>query len=98
MARLGDASGIRGRLYVDAGEAVIFLGLVERPGVDIAVTIEIGLPAPSASTEVFLFPRRGRLTGVVMLASCHFSFTPYPLHWICSLTQRAQYGFCSSHL
>lgn len=76
MARLGEASGIKGRLYVEAGEAVRSFGLVERPGVDVEVMIEAGLPATSASDEVFLFARRGRFASVIMLSSCHFNFTP----------------------
>lgn len=80
MARLGDATGTKGRLCTEAGEAVKSFGLVQCPGVDAEVTTETGLPAASASNEDFLFARRGRFAGVLMLSSCHFNFTPYPLH------------------
>jgi hypothetical protein len=94
----GDACGTRGRLYVDAGEAIECLGLVKVPGVEAKLTTDTGLATASGSWDIFLFCRLGRLTGVVMLSSCHFNLTPYPLHVIFNLMQRPQNGFSSSHL
>jgi hypothetical protein len=98
MTRPGDACRTRGTLYVDAGEAIEYLGLVKVPGVDAKLTTDTGLAAVSSPWDVFLFVRFSRLTGVVTLPSCHFNLTPYPLHVIFSLLQRPQNGFSSSHL
>jgi hypothetical protein len=64
----------------------------------VKLTTDTGLATASGSWDIFLFCRLGRLTGVVMLSSCHFNLTPYPLHVIFNLMQRPQKGFSSSHL
>ncbi|KAH5115348.1 hypothetical protein HBI41_084470 [Parastagonospora nodorum] len=92
-----DAKLPKGRLYDDPGEAWS-LGLVENPEREAKLTTEPGLLTTLRSRFVFLFARLGFFAGVAMLSSCHFNFTPYPLHVIFSLIQRPQNGFCSSHL
>jgi hypothetical protein len=49
MTKPSDVLGTRGRLYVDAGEAAEYLGLVEVPGVEAKLTTDTGLATVSGS-------------------------------------------------
>jgi hypothetical protein len=51
-------------------------GLVNVACVEEKLMTDPELDIESVSTEVFLVARRGRLAGVLMLSSCHFSLTP----------------------
>jgi hypothetical protein len=73
-------------------------GLVNVAGVETRLITEPELEFVSVSIDVFLLVRRGLLVGVLMLSSCHFNLTPYPLQVIFNRMHRPQYGFCSSHL